>query len=121
MSFRYCMLIMLHKVPESDWLCEECQLKEDSEKRKLVTTEVVSETPKSSSLGEKELIPKLKNKAQKAEAKQAIKAMATPKFPTNDLDAKLQSAISSCSDNSRGLKQEKTQNIIERKKSSMFI
>ncbi|KAJ8649977.1 hypothetical protein MRB53_003000 [Persea americana] len=78
----YCMPIMLHKVPESDWLCEECQLKKDSEKRKLVKTEVVSETPKSSSLGEKGPFPKSKNKAQKAVGNQAIKAMATPKVPT---------------------------------------
>ncbi|KAJ8624530.1 hypothetical protein MRB53_033060 [Persea americana] len=95
------------------------RLKEDSEKRKLVKTEVVSETRKSSSLGEKELSPKLKNKAQNAEAKQAIKAMATPKVPNNDSNAKLHCAISFCSDNSRGLKQGKTQNIIERKKSFM--
>ncbi|XXG85951.1 hypothetical protein AAC387_Pa11g0945 [Persea americana] len=99
------------------WLKD--KLKEDSEKRKLVKTEVVSETRKSSSLGEKELSPKLKNKAQNAEAKQAIKAMATPKVPTNDSNAKLHCAISFCSDNSRGLKQGKAQNIIERKKSFM--
>lgn len=76
------MRITLDKVPESDWLCEECQLKEDYEKRKLVKTEVVSETPLASSLNENELLPKLKNRAQEAETSQGIKAITTPKVST---------------------------------------
>ncbi|XP_020112358.1 uncharacterized protein LOC109726943 isoform X3 [Ananas comosus] len=31
----YCMRVMLDEVPEGDWLCEECQLKEEAEKQNL--------------------------------------------------------------------------------------
>ncbi|KAE9596481.1 putative chromatin regulator PHD family [Lupinus albus] len=30
----YCMRVMLQKVPEGDWLCEECQYEEDTEKQR---------------------------------------------------------------------------------------
>lgn len=35
----YCMRIMLDKIPEGDWLCEECQLKGDADKKKLTASE----------------------------------------------------------------------------------
>lgn len=36
----YCMRVMLQKVPEGDWLCEECKLAEEAEKRKLGKSEL---------------------------------------------------------------------------------
>uniref|UniRef100_A0A1J3DZ53 Lysine-specific demethylase 5B n=1 Tax=Noccaea caerulescens TaxID=107243 RepID=A0A1J3DZ53_NOCCA len=33
----YCMRVMLQKVPEGDWLCEECKFAEEAEKQKLET------------------------------------------------------------------------------------
>ncbi|VVA96265.1 unnamed protein product [Arabis nemorensis] len=33
----YCMRLMLKKVPEGDWLCEECKFAEEAEKQKLET------------------------------------------------------------------------------------
>ncbi|CAL9079714.1 unnamed protein product [Musa textilis] len=38
----YCMRIMLDKIPEGDWLCEECQLKEELEMKRLDKTETFS-------------------------------------------------------------------------------
>ncbi|URD86015.1 PHD [Musa troglodytarum] len=38
----YCMRIKLDKIPEGDWLCEECQLKEELEMKRLDKTETFS-------------------------------------------------------------------------------
>lgn len=76
------MRIMLDKIPQSGWLCEECQLKEDDERQKLDKTKAFQETPKASLLDEKELFPKLKTMPQEAEAKDTIKVIVTPKVPT---------------------------------------
>ncbi|CAA7038526.1 unnamed protein product [Microthlaspi erraticum] len=35
----YCMRVMLQKLPEGDWLCEECQFAEEAEKQKLEAEE----------------------------------------------------------------------------------
>ncbi|KAG6474939.1 hypothetical protein ZIOFF_064156 [Zingiber officinale] len=49
----YCMRIMLTKVPEGDWLCEECQLKEEVETKDLNRVETVCGTPNTQSLNKK--------------------------------------------------------------------
>ncbi|KAF8379092.1 hypothetical protein HHK36_028521 [Tetracentron sinense] len=49
----YCMQIMLDKVPEGDWLCEECKFKEETENQKQDEFETVLETLKGSSSNEK--------------------------------------------------------------------
>lgn len=87
------MQIMLDKIPESDWLCEECQLKE-----KLDKTKEISETPKATYLEEKVLLSKLKNKAQEAGANQAIKTIITPKVPTKRHVDSLEVALNSNKD-----------------------
>nr|XP_018678063.1 PREDICTED: uncharacterized protein LOC103975917 isoform X2 [Musa acuminata subsp. malaccensis] len=38
----YCMRIMLDKIPEGDWLCEECWMKEELEMKRLDKTETFS-------------------------------------------------------------------------------
>ncbi|XP_042512019.1 uncharacterized protein LOC122087095 isoform X2 [Macadamia integrifolia] len=50
----YCMRIMLDKVPEGDWLCEECKLKEETEKQNLDKLETASGTSKASCLNGKD-------------------------------------------------------------------
>lgn len=45
------MRVRLEKLPEGDWLCEECQLKDNAEKKKQRPTET---TPLSTPLSEKE-------------------------------------------------------------------
>ncbi|KAJ4951840.1 hypothetical protein NE237_028672 [Protea cynaroides] len=76
----YCMRIMLNKVPEGDWLCEECKLKEEAEKPKQDKLETVSDTSKTSCLNEKDqslgagafssrLIPKLDVREAKLDAR----------------------------------------------------
>ncbi|KAJ8465408.1 hypothetical protein OPV22_027960 [Ensete ventricosum] len=40
----YCMRTMLYKIPEGDWLCEECQLKAELEMKRLDKTESFSGT-----------------------------------------------------------------------------
>lgn len=92
------MQIMLDKIPESDWLCEECQLKEDAERQKLDKTKEIPETPKATYLEEKELLSKLKSKAQEAGAKQAIKAIITPKVSTKRHVDSLEVALNSNKD-----------------------
>ncbi|XP_072993699.1 uncharacterized protein [Typha latifolia] len=52
----YCMRTRLDEVPEGDWLCEECQLKEESEKHKPDHSQAgigASEAPTSSGKSEK--------------------------------------------------------------------
>ncbi|KAK7253141.1 hypothetical protein RIF29_37598 [Crotalaria pallida] len=39
----YCMRVMLQKVPEGDWLCEECKYAEETENQKLVKSEDVED------------------------------------------------------------------------------
>ncbi|KAH7659143.1 Zinc finger RING/FYVE/PHD-type protein [Dioscorea alata] len=48
----YCMRIMLEKIPEGDWLCEECKLKEDTENDEVDRTEMVQEKLEVQSLKE---------------------------------------------------------------------
>lgn len=42
----YCMRKMMRKIPEGDWLCEECQLNDDAERKKLQGPEKLSATAK---------------------------------------------------------------------------
>ncbi|KAG1362053.1 hypothetical protein COCNU_10G002720 [Cocos nucifera] len=49
----YCMQIKLDKIPEGEWLCEECQLKEDAENKKVDKSDSVSGTSKADNLKEK--------------------------------------------------------------------
>lgn len=79
------MQIMLAKVPEGDWQCEECQLKENAEKQKLDKTKTVTGTPKESSSKEKDcggtlgpkLVHKLDGKADEVEADKVPKVTAS--------------------------------------------
>ncbi|XP_020261279.1 uncharacterized protein LOC109837443 isoform X3 [Asparagus officinalis] len=48
----YCMRVMLRKLPEGNWSCEECQMKEDAEKQKVDRPYKVSGTAKESDLKE---------------------------------------------------------------------
>ncbi|XP_010270011.1 PREDICTED: uncharacterized protein LOC104606480 isoform X5 [Nelumbo nucifera] len=49
----YCMRLMLDKVPEGDWMCEECKLKEDTEKQKQDEVETTSGFSKEPYLSER--------------------------------------------------------------------
>ncbi|KAJ8633771.1 hypothetical protein MRB53_027107 [Persea americana] len=80
----YCMRIMLDKVPEGDWLCEECQLKEDDEKQKLDRTKIITATPNETPSKESfegilnsKLLPKLDTKSEEAELSNASKVSAS--------------------------------------------
>jgi len=53
------MLVMLRKVPEGDWLCEECQLKEDAERKKVDRPEKLSGTVKQCKLKEEDEVKKV--------------------------------------------------------------
>ncbi|KAI3937152.1 hypothetical protein MKW92_023047 [Papaver armeniacum] len=56
----YCMREMVDKVPEGDWLCEECKFKEDAEKQKRDKPEAAVEPTKQSCINEKESTPNAK-------------------------------------------------------------
>ncbi|XP_026401607.1 uncharacterized protein LOC113297375 isoform X2 [Papaver somniferum] len=56
----YCMREMVDKVPEGDWLCEECKFKEDAEKQKRDKPEAAVEPTKQSCIDEKESTPNVK-------------------------------------------------------------
>lgn len=79
------MRIMLDKVPEGDWLCEECQLKENAEKTELDKMKTVTETPKEPSMEEKDfggvmnpkLVPKLDSKADEVDANKVSKVTSS--------------------------------------------
>nr|DAD18118.1 TPA_asm: hypothetical protein HUJ06_019581 [Nelumbo nucifera] len=49
----YCMQVMLDKVPEGDWLCEECKIKEETENQKQDKVEIVLGSSKAPYLNEK--------------------------------------------------------------------
>ncbi|MCL7042031.1 hypothetical protein MKW94_000983, partial [Papaver nudicaule] len=57
----YCMREMVDKVPEGDWLCEECKFKEDAEKQKRDKPEAVVEPTKQPCIYEKESMPNPKH------------------------------------------------------------
>ncbi|XP_043694690.1 uncharacterized protein LOC122645453 isoform X2 [Telopea speciosissima] len=76
----YCMRIRLDKVPEGDWLCEECKLKEEAEIPKQDKLETAYGTSKTTCLNENDqcggtgtvsskLLPKLDVKEAKLEVK----------------------------------------------------
>ncbi|KAG1359386.1 hypothetical protein COCNU_08G008320 [Cocos nucifera] len=50
----YCMRMMLDKLPEGDWLCEECQLKEDTENQRAHKSQAASEMLEVPFLNEKD-------------------------------------------------------------------
>nr|XP_029124426.1 uncharacterized protein LOC105059588 isoform X2 [Elaeis guineensis] len=50
----YCMQMMLDKLPEGDWLCEECQLKEDTENQRADKSQAASEMLEVPFLNEKD-------------------------------------------------------------------
>lgn len=65
-STRYCMRVMLEKVPEGDWFCEECELNEELERRQE-HLKLLGTIERSRSLGRttsvnSEFSPKLENK-----------------------------------------------------------
>lgn len=47
----YCMRVMLDKVPEGDWFCEECKYNEELEARKQEHTKLLGNIERSKSLG----------------------------------------------------------------------
>ncbi|CAL9086577.1 unnamed protein product [Musa textilis] len=85
----YCMRIMLDKVPERDWLCEECQKKEDVEIKKMKKAESVSGTSNICNLNKKiqnfgsslnpESSPKLDTRSTNPEACGSRKQIQSPR------------------------------------------
>lgn len=85
----YCMQIMLDKVPERDWLCEECQKKEDVEIKKMKKAESVSGTSNICYLNKKiqnfgssvnpESSPKLDTRSTNPEACGSSKQIQSPR------------------------------------------
>nr|XP_029123417.1 uncharacterized protein LOC105055018 [Elaeis guineensis]XP_029123418.1 uncharacterized protein LOC105055018 [Elaeis guineensis]XP_029123419.1 uncharacterized protein LOC105055018 [Elaeis guineensis]XP_029123420.1 uncharacterized protein LOC105055018 [Elaeis guineensis] len=77
----YCMRVMLDKLPEDDWLCEECQLMEENENQKVDRSEAASEMLELPCLNEKdqssgntfnpEVLPNLETKEINSDAKGA--------------------------------------------------
>ncbi|PIA39914.1 hypothetical protein AQUCO_02600398v1 [Aquilegia coerulea] len=87
----YCMRIMMDKVPEGDWLCEVCQMKEEANQRKN-KLETVLGAPKISSLSEKseksagtlksKISPKSGSQVPNTEADKSAKGAPPPRlFP----------------------------------------
>ncbi|KAG6500122.1 hypothetical protein ZIOFF_039936 [Zingiber officinale] len=84
----YCMKIMLTKVPEGDWLCEECQLKEEVETRDLKSAEMVCGASNEQSLNKKiqnlgsyantENCPRFYSQSTDTEASKSSKRACTP-------------------------------------------
>ncbi|XP_019705590.2 protein PARALOG OF AIPP2 isoform X2 [Elaeis guineensis] len=84
----YCMRIKLDKIPEGEWLCEECQLKEDAENKKTDKSDSVSGTSKVDILKEKsqnfgsnlnpKSVPKLDIEAIDTEVRGSTKGMQSP-------------------------------------------
>ncbi|KAG1360894.1 hypothetical protein COCNU_09G003570 [Cocos nucifera] len=73
----YCMRVMLDKLPEGDWLCEECQLKEENENQKVDRSEAAGEMLEIPCLNEKDqssgntFNPNLESKEINSDAKGA--------------------------------------------------
>ncbi|XP_039121442.1 LOW QUALITY PROTEIN: uncharacterized protein LOC120258157 [Dioscorea cayenensis subsp. rotundata] len=95
----YCMRIMMVKVPESEWLCEECKLKEDAENKKVDKTEELPAVSKFQSMKDREnsertshlkLLPKLEMKAADQEVKGVLKGIHSPKFSSKNHDDNLE-------------------------------
>lgn len=82
------MRIKLNKIPEGEWLCEECQLKKDAENKKVDESDSVSGTSKVDILKEKSQnfgsnlspkdIPKLDIEAIDTEVTGSTKGMQSP-------------------------------------------
>ncbi|KAL5985369.1 hypothetical protein ACLOJK_027353 [Asimina triloba] len=97
-------VMVLSTLPEGDWLCEECQLKEDAENQRVAEAEKKSATVKALSLNEKNkdpgaiFIPKLPSKmdmrAQELEGNQEIKVAIVPKLPAKRLADNLEASVS---------------------------
>ncbi|XP_058104273.1 uncharacterized protein LOC131248183 isoform X3 [Magnolia sinica] len=91
----YCMRIMLDELPEGDWLCEECLLKEDAETQNVDKVEGTSATIKAPSSNEKnqnhggtfnpKLLSKLDIKSQETEGNQAVKVATSPQLSAKRL------------------------------------
>ncbi|KAH7687372.1 Zinc finger RING/FYVE/PHD-type protein [Dioscorea alata] len=95
----YCMRIMMVKVPEGEWLCEECKLKEDAENKKVDKTEELPAVSKFQSMKDKEnsertsnlkLLPKLEMKAADQEVKGVLKGIHSPKLSSKNHDENLE-------------------------------
>lgn len=93
------MRIMMVKVPESEWLCEECKLKEDAENKKVDNTEELPAVLKFQSMKDREnsertshlkLLPKLEMKAADQEVKGVLKGIHSPKFSSKNHDDNLE-------------------------------
>lgn len=86
----YCMRVMLDKIPEGDWLCEECQCKE-LEKTKI-DSQSTSGTPRAESLKENSqttgstfILKKLDIRQSDHEAGKLLPQKAD-KWPVDDVD-----------------------------------
>ncbi|KAK9144503.1 hypothetical protein Sjap_004406 [Stephania japonica] len=85
----YCMRVMVDKVPEGDWLCEECKMKEEAENEKLEdqkqdkleaelgSLKTSNTSGKSQIAGNSEHIPKMNAKSLDVEANRSIKATSS--------------------------------------------
>ncbi|XP_038970829.1 uncharacterized protein LOC103714039 isoform X2 [Phoenix dactylifera] len=88
----YCMRVMLDKLPEGDWLCEECQLKEETENQKVDKSEAASEMLEIPCLNEKaqssgntfnpEVLPNLETKEINSDAKGGVKGLQSTQDST---------------------------------------
>ncbi|XP_038982459.1 uncharacterized protein LOC103704691 isoform X2 [Phoenix dactylifera] len=79
----YCMQIKLDKIPEGEWFCEECQLKEDAENKKVDKSDSISETSKEDNLKGKSTfnpknLAKLDIEAIGTEVRGSTKGMRSP-------------------------------------------
>ncbi|KAL5704309.1 hypothetical protein ACHQM5_022755 [Ranunculus cassubicifolius] len=99
----YCMRIMLDNVPEGDWICEGCQLKEEDTSQKKNNAETVSETLQPSSSNERikkskavrtldsKISPKSETQFSDEEVNKATKVAPSPrtssKRPSEDLES----------------------------------
>ncbi|KAL5704315.1 hypothetical protein ACHQM5_022760 [Ranunculus cassubicifolius] len=99
----YCMRIMMDTVPEGDWICEGCQLKEEDTSQKKNNAETVSETLQPSSSNERikksksvrtldsKISPKSETQFSDEEVNKATKVAPSPrtssKRPSEDLES----------------------------------
>lgn len=85
---RYCMREMLDKVPEGDWLCEECKTLEQAEKRRQ---EKIARMDKNEKNNSSDQASENLNSSEDRRTKSSTKI--APKRPRDDDDAEVSSKI----------------------------
>ncbi|KAI3918533.1 hypothetical protein MKX01_041853 [Papaver californicum] len=79
----YCMRVMVDKVPEGDWHCEECKFKEDAEKQKRDKPEAVVEPTKQSCIDQKVSMPNAKVLTKSDTKASDVESNLSPKIGSN--------------------------------------